>query len=149
MKKMIEESDMNEFYKILCKNSINKDPKLAVLEWDYEYSYVENNYCICGNKIKENCIIKNRKNNNTLIVGNICVYKFITKDYDFVFKGIRAVNKHQMPNKSFINYCFDRGYIFENQRNFLLNIFRKRKLTEKQKEFKLNMMYKLKLRKRY
>jgi len=143
---MIEESDQAQFYKILCSNSVNKSPKLAVLEWEFVGTEEERTNCICGMPIKENCFIQNIKNHKTLIVGNVCINKFLEKDYSFIFKGVKACRQQKMPNKDFINYCFEKGYMFESQQKFLLNMHRKRKYTPKQKEFKTKILYKLGLR---
>lgn len=145
----MEHSDQKNFYQILCNYSINKDPKLAILEWDYIYSTINKNKCICGQPIKDNCIIKNMKNGNELIVGNVCINKFLNKNYDFIFKGIQACKEKRSPNKSFINYCFENNYIVEYEYNFLMDLFRKRRLTLKQERFKISLLFKLATRKKW
>ena len=147
--KMNEQTNQTQFYKVLCNNSNNKDPRLAVLEWKFIYIEEYNNNCICGMPIHYNCLIRNKLNNNELIVGNVCVNKFINNTYEFIVKGIIAVKNDSMPNKSFINYCYGKGYIYENQKDFLLKIFGKKKLSDSQKSFKLKVLYKLKLRSKY
>jgi len=145
----MEESNQHIFYEELLKNSINKDRKLAIEEWEFKYSFEEDNHCICGMPIKENCIIINKNNNKSLLVGNVCVNRFINKDCSFIFRGMKSINKDKVPNKLFIDYCFEKGYIYENQKDFLLKMFRKRKLTDRQNSFKMKILFKLKLRKRY
>lgn len=147
--KMIENSNQKKFFQTLCKYSQNKDPKLAVLEWDYKMSKWKDNKCICGHDIYENCIIINKKNGNILTIGNSCIKKFIHKDVSFIFGGWKKVKEGKMPNKSFINYCFEKGYIFENQRDFLINYHRKRKFSGAQQRFKEKIFYKLSLREFY
>lgn len=142
-------SEQSKFYKELCSNSINKDPKLAVLEWDFLYSYEENNKCICGQIIFENCLIQNKHNKVELIIGNVCINKFLDKDYTFLFKGIKSIKNGNMPNKSFLSYCYARGYINLYCYDFLNNIFRKKKLTEKQRKFKKNILNELSMRNKW
>ena len=145
----IEKSNQKQFYKILCSHSKNKDPKLSILEWDFRYSFLEENNCICGNAIKENCIIENNQTGYILIVGNICINKFLNKDVSFIFKGLNAIKKLESPNKSFINYCKDKGYISDFEYSFLINMFRKKKFTIKQKEFKNSILLKLRGRNKW
>lgn len=144
-----DESSQENFYKTLCYYSENKDPKLAVLEWVADGVTEGENFCICNKQIYDNCHIINIHNNNTLIVGNVCIKKFLNKDFNFIIKGIKAIKQNKMPNKSFINYCFDKGYIYENQRDFLIKIHRKRKITSSQEQFKNKVIYKLKMLKKW
>ncbi len=147
---MKEQSNYSQFYKVLLENSVYSQFKEQVLsQWEHIHSVFENNYCICGMPIKENCIIENSLNGKTLIVGNVCVKKFLLIDKDFIFRGISSIKNNRIPNKEFINYCYEKNYIYENQKDFLLNKYRKRKLTIKQEEFKNKILFKLRLRRIY
>lgn len=98
-------------------------------------------------------------NRNRLIVGNICVNKFMDQDYTFIFKAIRDLKENKKPSKTFINYCYDKGYIYEGQRDFLLNIrggkiknkgaSKYKPLTNAQESFLSKILFKLKEMKRY
>ena len=133
----------NKVAGILIENSISEDLNSALLEWEYQFSFVKPSHCVCGQKIKENCVIENLHNLNKLIVGNVCVKKFFERDYSFIFKGITSIKKNKIPNKTFINYCYDKGYLYENQKDFLLKIHRKRNISILQEQFKNKILYKL------
>ncbi|MFW9951221.1 MAG: hypothetical protein ACFFKA_13965 [Candidatus Thorarchaeota archaeon] len=152
-------SNTENFYKILCKYSINKNPKLALLEWDFISAFEDENQCICGKDIKENCVIENKNNKNQLVVGNVCVKRFMERDYTFIFSGIKKIEKGECPNKTFINYCYENGYLFENQKSFLLKMRgnkiknkekdKYKELTDLQNNFFKKIIYKLKKIKNY
>jgi len=146
---MSEESNQTMFFKTLLENSNNDDIKLAIDEWSYVYSFLEPAHCICGMPIRENCVIKNKYNGICLVVGNKCVNKFMKIDKEFIFKGIRSLLKNTIPNKEFINYCYEKEYLYENQKDFLLDRYRKRKHTPKQQEFIDKLLFKLKLKNKY
>lgn len=141
---MTEKSNKTEFYKQLCFYSENKDYKLAILEWDYIYCYIQPNKCICGQAIKNNCVIKNRLNDNTLIVGNICINKFLEKDLSYIFKGIKQLDNDKLSNKDFIMYCLSKKYLSVYESQFLSDVNTKTKLSRKQKDFKDKIVFKLK-----
>jgi len=137
------------FMQTLLMYSNSKEKNIALKEWEYMSSFIENNYCICGIAIKENCLIRNKYNGNELIVGNVCIKKFMNIDNDFIFKGINSLLKNKISNNDFILYCYEKGYLYENQKDFLINKYRKRKFTKKQADFKDKILLKLKLKTKY
>lgn len=139
----MEESNASQFFKTLCFHSKIKDPKVAVTEWRYLYSYTENSHCICGMPIKENCLIENVHNKKVLTVGNVCINRFLNEDYSFIFKARKSLIENKTPNKSFITYCYEKGKINNYEQDFLINTFRKRKLSSKQIKFKNSLINKL------
>ena len=109
----------------------------AKLEWKlYEiYEADEPERCLCGHfPIIEICVLSNSKNLNQAIVGNCCVKKFIGLPSDKIFQAIKRVRKdnRRSLNAEAIDYAFRKKWLNEWEKNFYLDIMRKRKLTPKQ-----------------
>lgn len=95
----------------------------VMLEWDvatFEAGNIEK-YCLCGHKITQNCMLKNRLNSAECIVGNCCVKRFLPQEQVEKASALRkeAVNKTKQcalcekryrkadaHSKSVCNNCF-------------------------------------------
>ena len=85
--------------------------------------------CLCSHyPLKELCHIKNKLNGNEAIVGNCCIQKFFLKD---VSKAMNALSKGKL-NEELILASHKRGTINGWERDFLLDVWRKRKFSPKQ-----------------
>ncbi len=109
----------------------------AVREWMLEEVYLseEPDTCLCGHfPIVEVCVLRNKKNRNTAIVGNCCVKKFLGLPSDKIFQAVKRVSKDsdKLLNPESIQHALDRGWINEWEQEFYLDIMKKRKLTPKQ-----------------
>ena len=127
--------------KEIISRSVAKNWDAAKLEWklDHIYESEEPGTCLCGHfPIKEFCIIRNIKNGALATVGNCCVNKFMGITSDKIFQSLRRVRK--TPEKSLnaeaIQYAFDQGWINEWEKDFYLDILRKRQLSLKQQSKK-------------
>lgn len=110
---------------------------LAKLEWVLDRVYWEDtpDTCLCGHfPIKEICIIRNNGNQNTATVGNCCVKKFIGLPSDKIFQAIKRVQKdiEKSLNVEAVEHAHSKGWINTWERDFYVDIMRKRKLSEKQ-----------------
>jgi len=118
----------------------------AKLEWvDINNFWWEENYCLCGHSIIENCEIVNTKNGSSAIVGNCCIKKFNKQlNSHLLFSGYRKILKDETKslNATLINWCYVKGILNEEEREFYMSIRNKRKLTLLQ----LNMKIKINLR---
>lgn len=129
----------------LVSHSNTKESDFTKLREEWELTDVLKqeswNECLCGKEIKELCYIKNKFNNNVLIVGNECIKKicpggkFSTKTKQ-LFDSIRNLNKKGSLNKLLINYCRDKEILNDWEYEFCLNTHSKRKLSDKQLEKK-------------
>ena len=72
----------------------------------------------------------NSKNNANVIVGNCCVTKFMDERIGRIF----AATKDQRINKDVINLAYELGLITPMQKEFMLNVWRKRSLTPSQQK---------------
>lgn len=120
----------------------------AKLEWklDEIYEADEPETCLCGHfPIIETCIIRNNINNNLATVGNCCVKKFMGLSSDKIFQAIKRVRKDNQKslNAEAINYAHNKNWINDWEKEFYLDVMRKRKLSEKQLNKKIQINTKL------
>ncbi|MCP4234851.1 MAG: Zn-dependent oligopeptidase [Aestuariibacter sp.] len=120
----------------------------AKLEWklDEIYEADEKGACLCGHyPIIETCVLINKQNSNLAVVGNCCVKKFIGLPSDKIFQAIKRVRKdnEKSLNAEAIEYAYEREWINDWERDFYLDIMRKRKLTSKQLNKKTQINEKL------
>jgi hypothetical protein len=109
----------------------------AKLEWGLAevYEAEEPETCLCGHfPIIELCVLSNRVNTNQATVGNCCVKKFIGLPSDKIFEAMKRIRKDsaKSANAETIQHAFERHWINEWEKNFYINIMRKRNLTPKQ-----------------
>lgn len=111
----------------------------AKSEWFFYRIYREEeeepDTCLCGHfPIIEVCILKNKLNSNTAVVGNCCVKKFIGLPSDKIFQAIKRVrgDNTKSLNAEAINHAFHSGWINEWERDFYMDTLRKRKPSPKQ-----------------
>jgi hypothetical protein len=131
-----------KLFKEIAKLSVAKDWKEAKKEWilDHIYDAKEAQTCLCGHyPIIEICVIKNTKNNEHALVGNCCVNKFFGIGSNKMFAALKKirVDSTKSVNKPILNLAYDRKYINDWEKDFYMNILRKRKLSIKQKEKKI------------
>ena len=110
----------------------------AKQEWELDYIYKappgNGEVCLCGHwPILEICKIRNLKNDNTAIVGNCCVKKFM-KEPNRIFRALDRIEEdYETPlNADAIYYAYDKEWIDDWQKEFYIDTWRKRKLSEKQ-----------------
>ena len=116
----------------------------ARLEWVLAevYEAEEPETCLCGHfPIIELCVLVNRQNMNTAIVGNICVKKFIGLPSDRIFQAVKRIRKDNSKslNSEAIQHAYERRWINEWERDFYFDVMSKRKLSEKQETKKLSI----------
>jgi hypothetical protein len=109
----------------------------AKLEWSLleVYEADDPETCLCGHfPIIELCVLLNKRNNMQATVGNCCVKKFIGLPSDKIFLAVKRVRKDTTKslNAEAVHHAFDREWINEWEKNFYLNVMRKRRLTANQ-----------------
>jgi hypothetical protein len=110
----------------------------AKYEWNLQEVYFSDvpETCLCGhNPIIELCELRNRNNNNTAIVGNCCVKKFIGLPSDKIFQAVKRIKKDgdKSLNKEAIDHAQSKGWINDWEYKFYSDTFSKRKLSDKQR----------------
>lgn len=120
--------------------SESEDFDIARSEWRLVAVEISQEFdnCPCGKEIKEHCYIENTLNGNKTYVGNICINRFIGIDTGTLFDGLRRISENETanPNEDVIKYANERGFLFENEYNFLMETRFKRKLSPKQVDWK-------------
>ncbi len=120
----------------------------ALGEWKTDYvdpldSDEEMETCLCThNPIREVWHILNTQNFNTAIVGNCCIKKFTInpkfknkhKIFD-CFKRLKT-GRSTSANKELIKYAFRMGIFTLDEREFYIDIWRKRKLSHEDAQTK-------------
>ena len=97
--------------------------------------------CICGKfPIFEVITMNNKNNHNKIIVGNCCVNRFFNNtSQNKVFSAIRKGK----INDIMINFSFEKGIITDWERDFTMNVWRKRKLSYKQSQILVKITQKI------
>lgn len=104
-------------------------------EWDFvsAHIYEDENYCPCGQMIKEVCFLRNRINGEETYVGNVCVKRFMDITFDRnLFIGLKKIHLDNMarPNTAVIDYSMENGFLYsQDEYYFLMSIRRKRILS--------------------
>ena len=134
--------------KELLQKSNSSKWDIAKLEWKLEdvYKILHSETCLCGHyPIIEICELRNSLNNELVIVGNCCVKKFTDLPSDKIFQSINRITKDKTKsfNAESIEHAFYKGWINDWERNFYLDIWRKKNLTQKQKEKKIQINQKI------
>jgi hypothetical protein len=106
----------------------------AKLEWGLESVWREDepDTCLCGHyPIIEICLLRNRKNDNTAIVGNCCVKKFTNLPSDLIFQAVKRIQEDidRAINAETIDHAHEKGWINDWERKFYMDTWRKRKLS--------------------
>ncbi len=116
----------------IIEMSIAKNWDEAKLEWQTVNSYMNEDYetCLCGHyPIKEIIILENVHNGNQTKVGNCCINKFFEiKDFNKFFKAL----SQKRINAMVIKVSYDKLIINEKEKDFLMNVWRKKRLSPKQ-----------------
>lgn len=92
--------------------------------------------CLCGHfPIKELCILQNKLNSKVTTVGNCCVKRFLGLPSNKIFTAVKRVRKDTQKslNAETIKMAHERGWIDNWQKDFYLDIMRKRSLTDRQR----------------
>lgn len=78
------------FNKTILENSEEKDNVMdAMAEWEFSGIEQDEDYCICGHKLKNVITIENRYTNKSLIVGTSCIRKFDNNTVGHILNAIK------------------------------------------------------------
>ena len=141
----MEQSNQKKLIAEILKHSNSPKWEYAKLEWDLKNIFQKDNHCVCGHEINDNCVIENIHNGNKMIVGNVCVEKFLPIKSKSIFDGLKRIinDKSKSTSKKMLEYCYLRKILNQWEYEFYNNIHKKRKLTEKQKKRKFALNYKI------
>lgn len=119
--------NFEELKKVVIEHSRNKTWEDAKKEWFHSTIFYEESNCICGMKIKQNCVIENRFNAQELVVGNVCVNKFNEDALTIDLKVHKSLGKvvakldGQHANDALINVAQRLSILSEKEANWYRN----------------------------
>jgi hypothetical protein len=130
MRMILDHSECSDNYTVA-----REEWSLHRIEYDDDYDN-----CICGHNIKERCYIINDVNGHILLVGNICVKRFINREEGdraiAMYNALKAIKKNILTRSKMtelISDAFTRKYINDWEYKFLATLSgTKTKLTDKQ-----------------
>lgn len=120
----------------------------AKLEWllDNVYEAEEPETCLCGHfPIIEICVLRNKENHNSAVVGNCCVKKFIGLPSNKIFQAYKRVRKDDTKsvNAEALEHAYGKHWISDWEIGFYFDIMRKRNLSVNQARKKKEINTKL------
>lgn len=120
-----------------------KEWVLDSVEYASDVEVANSDYvCLCGHPhLKELCYILNVINDNTALVGNCCVKKFM-QNIENTSKIFAAI-KDKRLNRALIDYALSHNFINEGEHKFLDSIKMKRKLSSRQAAWKGSLSKKI------
>jgi len=148
-------TDWTNWYKLkekLLSLSNSNDWSSAENEWILDHIYYIEKWetyetCSCGHyPIQEVCVIINSENNNTTIVWNVCIKKFIDQiDSWNLFDWLKRISRDlsSWPSKELIEYSFLKWHITEYEYNFCKSRFGKQNFYWKQMKFRQTINQKI------
>lgn len=136
---------MNNLMREIVQRSLSKEWEGAKIEWALYTVRISNEYstCLCGHYlIKELCTIRNKMNNNRVMIGNCCVKKFLKLPSGKIIDAVKRVKEDisLALNQETIEHAREKGWINEWEQSFYTDTWRKRVLTGKQavKRYQIN-----------
>jgi hypothetical protein len=114
-------------HQILSRNIIElskaKTWEDAKMEWSVSYVFWDEDgtSCLCSHSpIKECCALVNSENGKNTTVGNVCVNKFLGKDFTGEFAMLRSLRENPTTKMrwALVQYAFDRKWIKKKDYDF-------------------------------
>lgn len=127
--------------------SESKDWETAKAEWQLSHIYEievgeKPGVCLCGhNPIIEICVLENKSNCNTAIVGNRCVKRFLGLLTKSMFVSLRRVTKdsRKTVHKGLLSLLVKHDVITDGDYQRYVKTIRKRNLSEEIERLRLNV----------
>jgi hypothetical protein len=120
--------------------SIATKPWSTALEWSLHRIYFKDREdpgtCLCSHfPIIECCVITNRLNGDSAVVGNCCVERFLHLPSGSIFAGLRRVARDagQALGAAAVEHAFRLGWINRWEFDFCHGTLRRRRLTPDQR----------------
>ncbi len=121
----------------IIARSVSQTWALALPEWDLErIEYTDcAEKCLCSKyPIMELCFLRNKRNGQEAMVGNVCVDRFMGIASSIIFDGFRRISKdpEKALNESLADYARYKNLINEWEYDFSIDTMKRRWLTSKQ-----------------
>lgn len=123
----------------ILQRSVAETWEVALPEWDLhriEFTSLRApEACLCGHfPIVELCYLLNRHNSVEVLVGNVCVQRFLGIPSETLFRGAKRImlDPSKATSKDLIGYAYRQKWIDDWERSFCGSVIRKRKLSSSQ-----------------
>jgi hypothetical protein len=123
----------------ILERSRSKDWDAALAEWDLhriEFTSLRDpEVCLCGHfPIIELCYLLNRHNGVEVLVGNVCVQRFLGIPSEKLFRGAKRImlDPTKATSRDVIEHAHRQKWISDWEREFSESVVRKRKLSSAQ-----------------
>lgn len=150
IRKIGEKLSQHKLISALLARSQSDVWREARLEWEYVTLYKGRGQdsCLCGHTpIIELCEIRNKLNDNTAIVGNCCVKRFLNIQTDLIFHAVKRIERDhtRSVNLRTLNQAISEAWITEWEYDFYKKIQKKqfRKLSPKRAAKKIEVNHKI------
>jgi len=132
----------------ILHNSSSKDWVKAVLEWDVADIYEEQDgVCTCGYyPITQHNILQNTHTKATLVVGRVCVKRFLDKpDLEKIWRALDKLKNNPGTTVPLvlIDLAQQRAWCNRKEADFLRDIRCKRELSHKQENWRNQLARKI------
>ena len=132
----------------ILARSVATDWESAKKEWQLERvefcSMRDAEACLCTHfPIMELCFLRNERNGQNAMVGNVCVQKFLGIPSAVIFRGFKRImaDPAKAASLDVIKYAFKQRWISDWERTFCEDTVRKRRLSNVQlsKRIEINL----------
>lgn len=121
--------------------------ELAKLQWELKDVVYrdDNQHCICGQPIKECCILQNKVTHRKMLVGRNCTERFFGINTLNVFKFLKKLenNKDEVIPEPLIGLFVQLGYVYDTEVAFLKQLTTQKTLSEKQSAWRSKIVYRV------
>jgi hypothetical protein len=146
---------VDKFILTILSKSKSGTWKEAVKEWKYLESRIEGRMseCLCGQAIREICIIYNDKTGQTAEIGNHCINHFlgdseIKRKNNKVFSSLKRLKKSPKTSVDsvFLFDIYQSGILTLEEFLFYIKVIDRKKITSDEAELKIKINAKIKLK---
>lgn len=134
-----------KFQAAIIAKSVSQTWDDAKAEWNLSFVYLDydDRSCVCEHSpIQQICVIRNRRNNEKMDVGNVCVRRFMRIVANSIFAVLKRVqnNIEKSLNPKSLEIFREHGVITHQEEQEYGEFWRKRKLlTDDQKAQKIDI----------
>jgi hypothetical protein len=121
----------------LLSKSLSKFWDSARCEWYLTHVWKESGgVCVCGKEdIVHHSQLTNMHTLENLVVGSCCVRKVMDLRPDLILVGLNKLKEGGNMNEEAIEFSFKNKWITESEREFCLDVKRKRNFSQKQQSW--------------
>ncbi len=139
-----------ELVRQITARSVSDIWEAARDEWELDHIYVtepdDPGTCLCTHyPILEHCVLANKLNGQSAIVGNVCVKNFMGLPSDLLFRGIARISedRSRAANYELVRHAYRKNWLNDWEYHFCFGTRHKRKLSWKQEAKRIQINSKI------